>query len=388
MLLSPRANITNPIRELEAVADEMIKKGEEVIKLNIGDPLRYDFQVPKALKESILRALEENHDYYAASQGVYELREVIGKREGVEAEDVVITAGVSEAILFLMGACIEKGTEVLVPGPTYPPYISYIKFFGGVPVEYKCDEQNGWQPDLDDLRRKINKKTAFIVVINPNNPTGAVYEKSTLLEILDIASEAQVPVISDEIYYGLTFEGKDYKLGHLARDALVIGFDGLSKRYLATGWRLGWIYFKGPEEQVGEIKKRVVNQARFRLSTCTPVQWATYYFLKSNRDLEHLADVKKKFRKRRDLVVEMIEQIPGLEIEKPKAAFYAFPAIKERRWKSDKEFAVQLLKEKKITVVHGSGFGNYGRWHFRLVYLAQEQVLEEAMRRIKEFMLS
>jgi alanine-synthesizing transaminase len=268
------------IRDVVIHARQVAKTGKKIYYLNIGDPNAFDFDTPQHIKQALVKAVEEGANAYSPSEGLPELREAISNKEkrvnGVEvsAEDVIVTAGISEGIQMAMAALIDSGDEILLPGPTYPPYISYAKFFNGKPVTYETVEGNGWQPNIDDLRSKISKKTRGIVIINPNNPCGALYEEKVIRQILNLAGEYDVPVLSDEIYDQLAFEKRSVSTARIASDVPVIGLNGFSKAYLMTGWRLGYLYFHSPDGRLQQFKQCVEKEARIWLCANTPVQKA------------------------------------------------------------------------------------------------------------------
>jgi alanine-synthesizing transaminase len=379
------------IRDVVLPARELEKKGIEVIRLNIGDPGKYDFQPPEHMKEAYCRAIKEGHNYYGPSEGLPEMRETVVQREkrknGVDItpDDVRVTAAVTEALQLLFGALLDPGDNILVPSPSYPPYTGLVKFYGGIPNEYDTIEENGWQPEIDDMRKRINERTKAIALINPNNPTGALYEKKTVKEILDLAGEYDIPVISDEIYDLMTYEGKHVSPGSLTKDVPVIVMNGLSKVYFATGWRLGYFYYVDPENRLAEVREAVDKLMRIRICPSTPAQFAAIAGLTGPMD--YLDAYMKKLRERRDYIYKRLTEIPGISTQKPQGAFYIFPRIEERsKWKSDKDFVLDVLHEAHVLFVHGSGFGRAGNWHFRIVFLPPVEVLEKAMDRFEGFM--
>jgi len=378
------------IRDVVLPARELEKRGIKVIRLNIGDPGKYDFQPPEHMKEAYCRAIKEGHNYYGPSEGLPELREAVVKREkwkngvSITPEDVRVTTAVTEALQLIFGSLLNPGDNILVPSPSYPPYVGLVKFYGAEPREYLTIEEDGWQPDIDDMRKLIDERTKAIAVINPNNPTGALYERKTIKAILDLAGEYDLPVISDEIYDLMTYEGKHVSPGSLTKDVPVIVMNGLSKVYFATGWRLGYFYYVDPEDKLAEVREAIDKLMRIRICPNTPAQFAAIAGLTGPMD--YLEEYMAKLRERRDYIYKRLNEIPGISAVKPQGAFYIFPRIDARKWKSDKEFVLDVLHNAHVLFVHGSGFGKAGNWHFRIVFLPPVEVLEEAMSRFEEFM--
>ena len=381
------------IRDVVIPARELEKKGFKILYLNIGDPLKFDFDTPEHIKEALGEAVRAGRNWYGPSEGLPELREAISEKEkrynGVDIgpEDIMVTAGVSEAISLLMGALLEPGDEVLVPGPTYPPYIAYARFYGAEPVAYRTVEEEGWAPDLEDMRSKITDRTKLIILINPNNPCGAVYGPRVVRDVLDLAGEYGLPVASDEIYDRIVYEGSFRSTASLSRDVPVLGLNGFSKVYLMTGWRLGYLYFWDPEGALTELREAVAKLARVRICPSTPAQLAGVAALRGPQD--HVEEMVKKLRARRDLAYKRLNEIEGISAYRPSGAFYIFPKIEGvgSVWKTDKDFILELLMEKKVLLVHGSGFcPTYGRGHFRAVFLPPPDILGEALDRLEEFM--
>jgi tyrosine/nicotianamine family aminotransferase len=381
------------IRDVIVHARQVAKTGKKIYYLNIGDPVAFDFRTPIHIKQALTKAVEEDANAYSASEGLPELREAISQKEkrvndvDVSAENVIVTQGISEGIQMVMAALIDAGDEILLPGPTYPPYISYARFFGGKPITYQTVEENGWQPNVDDLRKKISKRTRGIVIINPNNPCGALYEEKVIRQILDLAGEHDLPVISDEIYDQIVFEKKFVSTTHLTKDVPVIGLNGFSKAYLMTGWRLGYVYFRDQKGELQEMKQCVEKEARIRLCANTPVQKAGVAALNGPQD--HVKETVRKLKERRDYAWKRLNSIEGISCAKPEAAFYVFPKIREvgSRWKTDMEFALDLLKETGVLFVHGSGFDPaYGAGHVRGVILPPIETLEQALGEVENFM--
>ncbi len=386
-------NIEYAIRDIVLHAKEVAKTGKKIFYLNIGDPVAFDFDTPPHIKQALINAVEEGANAYAPSEGVPELRQAIAQKEkrvnGVEvsADDVIVTQGISEGIQMVMAALIDAGDEILLPGPTYPPYISYARFFGGKPITYETVEKNWWQPNIDDLRRKISERTRGIVVINPNNPSGALYEEKIVKQILDLGGEYDVPVLSDEIYDQIIYGKKFVSTAALASDVPVVGFNGFSKAYLMTGWRLGYLYFHDGEGRLEKLKQGVEKETRIRLCANTPVQKAGVAALDGPQD--HIKETVQKLKERRDYAWKRLNEIEGISCTKPEGAFYVFPKIHAvgSRWRTDMEFALDLLKETGVLFVHGSGFDPaYGSGHVRGVILPPTEILGQALDEVERFM--
>ena len=381
-------NIEYAVRDIVLVAQEAKKKGKQLLFLNIGDPIQYDFRTPMSLVEATYQAMCENFTGYSASEGVDEAIEAIrreARQKGIEPVDIFITTGASEAIDFALTALVNEGENVLVPYPGYPLYTAILAKLNAEPNPYFLDEDNAWQPDLNDIESKINPRTRAIVIINPNNPTGAVYSRETLEGIVEIAKKHHLVIFSDEIYDKLVFDGKSHiSIASIDPDVPVVTFNGLSKCYLAPGFRIGWGIVSGPWEVVKDFVEAIHKLARARLSTSHPKQYAIPVALNGNQT--HLEEVIQKLQRRRDLTVKMLNEIPGLSCVKPEGAFYAFPRV-EIPGVSDREFVKELISETGVVVVHGSGFGQKpGTAHFRVVFLPPEETLAEAYERIKDFM--
>ncbi|MGA3110932.1 MAG: aminotransferase class I/II-fold pyridoxal phosphate-dependent enzyme [Candidatus Bathyarchaeia archaeon] len=387
------SNIEYAIRDVIEYTTQLVKDGRKIYYLNIGDPAAFDFKTPQNVKDALCAAVQKDDNYYSPSEGRLDLREAIVRKEkkvnnvDITADKVLITEGISEGIQMILGALVEKGDEILFPGPTYPPYISYTRFFDGTPVSYETIEKEGWHPNIDDLRKKISKKTRAIVIINPNNPTGSVYDRKTVKEILDIAGEHDLPVLSDEIYDQLTYEKEFVSAAYLSKDVPVVGLNGFSKVYQMTGLRLGYIYFKCEGEKLDSLKEGVERECRIRICANTPVQIAANAALNGPQDL--VKNTVDRLRQRRDFAWKRLNEIEGISTTKPEGAFYIFPKIRDigTKWKTDMDFVVKLLKETGVLIVNGSGFDPvYGKGHARAVFLPPIAELEEAFDALEGFM--
>ncbi|MBN2149888.1 MAG: aminotransferase class I/II-fold pyridoxal phosphate-dependent enzyme [Candidatus Lokiarchaeota archaeon] len=389
------------IRDIAVIGDELAKKGKKIYYLNIGDPVNpdvSDFKTPDYIIEALVEAAKKGYNMYGNSLGVYELREKIAAEENrrndldLVPDDVLLTGGVSEAIFFVASALVEEGDEILVPGPVYPPYMSYARFFGGTPVEYKLDEARNWQPDIDDFASKISKKTQFILLCSPNNPTGALYDEKFTREIGKLAAEYNIPLVSDEIYDQILFEKfESYKchVSILKNDLPIIGMNGFSKAHLSTGWRLGYMYFHDPQGKLEQVKRSIEALARIRLCVNVPAQYAAIKTMEEPK--EHTKVMVEKLWKRRDFCIKRLKEIPGISCVIPDGAFYLFPRLdflvqKRGPWKDDKEFVLDLLKETGIMAVYGSGFGKYGVNHLRMTFLPPIDVLDEVFNLLEAFL--
>jgi len=375
------------IRDITFYARKLEKQGQKITYLNIGDPLQYGFHPPDNVKEALIRAVKSEQNYYAASEGLLELRQAIARKEKakgllVSEDDIIVTNGVSEGLEMLMASIVEPGDEVLIPGPYYPPYASYVRLFGGVPMEFAVDLHNS-TPDLDDIRSKITQKTVAICLISPNNPTGAVFSEKSLQDLVQLANENNLYIICDEIYDQIVFDEKFVGIGKVSGDSPVILLNGFSKVHLMSGWRIGYIAFNN-SKRLDILKENLPKLARVRIATNLPVQYAALESLTGQQD--YIRKFVLELKKRRDYVIKRINGIHGLSCSNPKGAFYAFPKIENNKFKSDKDFVLELLKTKGILTVHGSGFGTkYGSGHFRMVFLPEINVLEQALDKIEEF---
>lgn len=377
------------IRDITLHARQYEKSGRKIIYLNIGDPVKYDFPTPDHIKKALIDAILNDFNYYADSEGILELRQAIVKKESLKGlsitvEDVLVTNGISEGLDMVAASIVEPNSEILMPGPYYPPYASYVKFYGGKPIEFRLTEDG--TPDLDDIRSKITSKARALCIINPNNPTGEVFNSKNLKQLIDVAAEHDMYIICDEIYDKLVFDQEFTGIGKVAKDAAVILLNGFSKVYLMTGWRCGYICMNSDCQKLENIRSNIPKLARVRIAANLPVQKAAVAALQGPQS--YIAKTVTKLKKRRDLVVKRLNEIDGISCKLPNGAFYTFPKILFNGWKDDKDFVLDLLNKTGILTVHGSGFGELGKGHFRIVYLPNEQVLQEAMDKLGNFINS
>ncbi len=382
------AGVEYAIRDIVLAARKVQQKGMDVDYLNIGDPVQFGFQPPDNVKQALIDAVKKGENYYSSSEGLLELRSEIAKKENIKSlsvssDDILVTNGVSEGLDMVISSIVEEGDEVLLPGPYYPPYASYVRLHGGIPVEFAVDLDNS-TPDIDDIKSKITSRTVAICLISPNNPTGVVFNEKSLKSLVDIANQHNLYIICDEIYDQIVFDEKFVGIGKVAGDSPVIVLNGFSKVHLMSGWRIGYIAFN-QSPQLEAIRENLPKLARVRIATSLPIQHAALESLRGPQN--YINDFVSEIKKRRDLVVKRLNEIPGLSCPSPKGAFYAFPKIEDKRFNNDKEFVLKLLESKGVLTVHGSGFGEqYGSDHFRLVYLPSLKTLDSAMNKIEEFL--
>ncbi len=369
-----------PIRDIVQEAKKVEKTGIDMVYLNIGDPATFGFRPPKHVLEAAAQALKQNYSGYAPSEGDPELRSTIAQFENVSPQDVFITAGLTEGIDFLFQTLLDPGRNFLLPNPTYPLYLTKERMNYGTIDFYDCDEN--YEPDLDSIRKNINHYTQAILVINPNNPTGAVYSRKTLKGIADIAGEFKIPLISDDVYDQLVFEGEMTKLKDVAKDVPIVCGNSMSKNYIYPGSRVGYLAFHGEGwDKVKEATQRFTNQ---RLSVNWEMQRAYIAAIKGPHG--HVDSFKKELKIRRDLLVKRVGEIEGLSVVAPRGAFYSFIKIESPKWKTDVEFVKGLLKE-GVVVVPGTGFApKMDSKHFRLVFLPKPEQLDLAFDRIERYM--
>ena len=392
--VSERASsIEYAIRDVVVPATELERQGHEIIKLNIGDPLAYPgLPTPPHMVEAYTQALQSGQNGYSPSYGLPALREAIAedeRRKGwqASADDVYVCHGVTEALQIVFAAVLEEGTKVLAPGPHYPPYMAYPQMYGGTTVEYKLHSDNEWRPDFDDIESKMDESVRLLVLINPNNPCGTVCGDKDVQRLLSIArAYPNCIVVADEIYDGLDFTGKHVSVASRSDDVPVISLNGVSKVYYAPGWRIGYMALHDPAGRLSLVRDGIERLLRSRLCASTPAQLG--YLAGLTGDRSWMKEYGDRVQRQRDFCLDRIASIDGLEVESPGGAFYMFVRLTDPIWSSDdKAFVLQLLHEEHVLLVHGSGFSeDLGKGHVRLVYLADETVLEEAFQRIERFL--
>ena len=381
------ANVRYAIRDLACVADEVTKQGHKVLPLNIGDPLSFDFQTPPHIIEAVHKAMRDGKNGYAPSEGVHEALDAIrgeAARKGLTTvRDVFVTTGVSETVDVCLSALVNPGEDFLTPSPDYPLYSAVLCKLGNRLNAYDLNEEDGWQPELADIERKITPKTRGIVIINPNNPTGSLCTRQMLEQIAELARRHNLIVFSDEIYDKLILDGTQHiAFAAVAPDVPCVTFGGMSKNYLVPGWRIGWGIVSGDAAAVKAYTEGVHRLLRARLCANHPEQYAIKAALEGPQD--HLLEVQRKLRSRRDLTQQWCEATPRVSCVAPRGAFYAYPRIDIPE--SDEVFVKELIRQKHVIVVHGSGFGQKpGTQHFRIVFLPDEQTLTRAYAGIADF---
>jgi alanine-synthesizing transaminase len=380
-------NITYAVRDIVVLANEVAKSGKEMLYLNIGDPNIYDFEPPEHLVKATYDAMLKNYNGYAPSSGINEAVESIereAEKKGIEnIHDIFVTTGASEAIDVCLTALVNDGENVLTPTPGYPLYTAIASKLSMMENPYYLDEENGWLPDIDDIKSKVNDKTKAIILINPNNPTGSLCTEENLKQILELALENDLVIFADEIYDKLLFDRKDHvSIASLNKDVSCITFGGLSKNYMVPGFRIGWGIVSGRKEILTDYIEAINKILRARLSANHPEQYGIKPSLEG--DQSHLTEAIEKLTKRRDMTVSMLNDISGISCVKPEGAFYAFPRLQVEQ--SDNHFVAELIKETGVVVVPGTGFGQVpGTQHFRVVFLPNEQILERAYNAIGDF---
>jgi len=377
-----------------ARARQMEEDGHRIIKLNIGNPAPFGFEAPEEILQDVIHNLP-NASGYSDSKGLFAARKAImhytqeKKIANVQMEDIYIGNGVSELIVMAMQALLNNGDEVLVPAPDYPLWTAAVALGGGTPRHYLCDEGSGWLPDLNDIRAKITPNTRAIVIINPNNPTGAVYPAELLQEIVEIARQHQLIVYADEIYDKVLYdETKHVSIASLADDVLFVTFNGLSKNYRAAGYRAGWLIVSGDKRHAQDYIEGLTMLASMRLCANVPAQFAIQTALGGYQSINDLVATGGRLHRQREFTWEMLNAIPGVSCVKPQGAMYAFPRLDPKMYPiaDDRQFILELLEAEKVLVVQGTGFNWPQPDHLRLVFLPNLDEMTEAMTRITRFL--
>ena len=384
-------DIRGPVLEL---AHRMEEEGQKIIKLNIGNVGVFGFDPPEEIQLDIIHNLG-NASAYSDSKGIFAARKAIMQYSqekgirGVTLDDIYTGNGVSELIVLAMNALLNNGDEVLVPAPDYPLWTASVSLSGGTPVHYLCDESKEWAPDLDDLRKKITPRTKAIVVINPNNPTGAIYSNAVLLGITEIAREHGLILFADEIYDKMLYDkAKHVSLASLSTDVVTITFNGLSKNYRSCGYRVGWMVVSGDKAMVTDYVEGLTMLSSMRLCANVPGQYAIQTALGGYQSINDLVSEGGRLVRQRDLAWKLITEIPGVTCVKPKSALYLFPRLDPEMYPiaDDQQFIADLLKEEKVLLVQGTGFNWTKPDPFRVVFLPHEDVLREAIGRLARFL--
>lgn len=384
-------DIRGPVMEHARMMEE---EGHRIIKLNIGNLAPFGFDAPEEIQLDVIHNLPHASGY-SESKGMFSARKAImqyaqqKKISGVEIDDIYIGNGASELIVMAMQGLLNSGDEVLVPAPDYPLWTAAVSLGGGTPRHYICDEGADWYPDMADIRSKITPRTKAIVIINPNNPTGALYPDVVLQEIIQIAREHQLIIFSDEIYDKMLYDGRSHtSIASLADDVFFVTLNGLSKNYRACGYRVGWMIVSGEKRHARDYIDGLNILSSMRLCSNVPGQFAIQTALGGYQSIDDLVGEGGRLRKQRDLAYDMLTSMPGVTCVKPQAALYLFPRLDPVMYpvKNDQDFALQLLKEERVLVVQGTGFNWIHPDHFRTVFLPNSDDLNEAMGRLERFL--
>ena len=383
--------IRGPVmQEAERLEDE----GHRILKLNIGNPTPFGFDAPEEILRDVIHNLP-NSQGYENSRGLYSARKAVMQEcqqigvADVEVDDIFLGNGVSELIVMAMQGLLNDGDEILIPAPDYPLWSAAVRLSGGNPVHYRCDEGSDWQPDIDDIRKKTSRKTRGIVIINPNNPTGAVYERQALTDILGWAKQKDLVLFSDEIYSKIVYDDAEHiPIGSLSQDVLTLTFNGLSKAYRVAGFRMGWMVVSGPKHRAKDYLEGLNILASMRLCANVPAQHAIQTALGGHQSIKEYLRPGGALFEQRNIAFQRINEIQGIECSKPKGAFYLFPRIDTKRFNilDDEKFVLDLLRQEKILVVQGSGFNYPAPDHFRMVFLPHADELERAIDHIGQFL--
>ena len=384
-------DIRGPVLE---EAKRLEEDGHRILKLNIGNPAAFGFEAPDEIIQDVIRNLS-NAQGYSDSKGLFSARKAIMQEcqqfgiNGVDIDDIYLGNGVSELIVMAMQALLNNGDEVLIPAPDYPLWTAAVSLSGGTPVHYVCDEGADWFPDIKDIEAKITTHTKAIVIINPNNPTGAVYSKEVLEEIIRVARKHQLVIFSDEIYSKILYDdAKHIPIASLCEDLLIATFNGLSKSYRLAGFRSGWMILSGAKDRAENYIEGLEILSNMRLCANVPAQFAVQTALGGYQSINELIMPGGRLREQRDMAWNLITQIPGVSCVKPKGAIYMFPRLDPNVYtvKNDAKFVFDLLEKEKILLVQGSAFNIEDNNHFRIVFLPTVDVLQQAITKIDNFL--
>jgi alanine-synthesizing transaminase len=391
------ANVLYDIRgPIMDAARQMEEEGHKIIRLNIGNLAVFGFDAPDEIQQDMIRNLG-NSSGYSESKGIFAARKAVMHEtqkqgiQGVTLDDIYLGNGASELIAMAANALLNDGDELLLPAPDYPLWTAATSLSGGSPVHYLCDEANGWMPDLDDIRRKITPRTKGIVVINPNNPTGALYSDDLLKAIVAIAREHDLVILADEVYDKVLYDGvKHTAIASLSDDVLTLTFNSLSKSYRSCGYRAGWLVVSGDKKMAIDYIEGLTMLSNMRLCANVPGQYAIQTALGGYQSINELVGEGGRLRRQRDLAYELITAIPGVSCVKPQAALYMFPRLDSKIYpiQDDRQFFLELLHETRVMLVQGTGFNWASPDHFRIVFLPHEDDLREAIGRIAKFLAS
>ena len=389
------ANVCYDIRgPIMDAARKLEEEGHKIIRLNIGNLAPFGFDAPEEIQQDMIRNLP-NSAGYSDSKGIFAARKAVMHYtqqqgiKGVTLDDIYLGNGASELIVMSVNGLLNDGDEMLLPAPDYPLWTAAVSLSGGTPVHYLCDESNGWMPDLDDIRRKITPNTKGIVVINPNNPTGALYSVDLLKAIVQIAREHGLVIFADEVYDKVLFDGAQHTaLASLSQDVLTLTFNSLSKSYRSCGYRAGWLVVSGDKKAARDYIEGLNMLSNMRLCANVPGQWANQTALGGYQSINELIGEGGRLRRQRDLAYELITAIPGVSCVKPRAALYMFPRLDPAIYPiaDDQQFFMELLQETRVMLVQGSGFNFPDNQHFRIVFLPHEDDLREAIGRMAKFL--
>ena len=392
------AKLTNVLYDVRGpivdAAKQMEDEGQKIIKLNIGNLAPFGFDSPEEIQQDMIRNLP-NSAGYSDSKGIFSARKAVMHYtqqqgvHGVTLEDIYLGNGASELIVMAANALLDNGDELLVPAPDYPLWTAATSLSGGKPVHYRCDESNGWQPDLADMRAKISPRTKGIVIINPNNPTGVLYSDELLRGVVDLAREFGLVLLADEVYDKVLYDGVTHTaMASLSTDVITLTFNSLSKAYRSCGYRAGWMVLSGPKEIAKDFIEGLNMLANLKLGSNVPGQYAIQTALGGYQSINDLVKEGGRLRRQRDLAYELITAIPGVTCVKPSAALYMFPKLDPVMYpiQDDRQFFMEVLRATRVMLVQGSGFNFPDHQHFRIVFLPHEDDLREAIGRIARFL--